>query len=42
MAQNQSFLEANKFAMGSGELRYYMYNYRCKDMNPGRLTLVML
>ncbi|KAJ0411799.1 hypothetical protein ATCC90586_002952 [Pythium insidiosum] len=32
---NESFLEPLKFAKGSGELQYYLYNWRCPRM-PGK------
>ncbi len=39
---NASFLQDLHFGMGDGSLHYYLYNYRCMDVAPGEMGLVML
>lgn len=42
LLDNQSFLEELKFGKGDGELHYYLFNYRCRDIEPKNMALVML
>ena len=35
-------LEELKFGIGDGNLQYYLYNWRCKDMQPSDVGLVLL
>ncbi|KAJ3220982.1 hypothetical protein HK099_003851 [Clydaea vesicula] len=39
---NHLFLDELKFGRGDGSLHYYMYNYRCRNVLPEKLGLVML
>jgi len=39
---NQQVLEELKFGIGDGNLQYYLYNWRCKDMQPSEVGLVLL
>lgn len=40
--ENQKFLEELKFGIGDGNLFYYLYNYKCPEIKPDKLGLVML
>jgi len=40
--QNATFLEELKFKIGDGHLQYYLYNWKCKEMTPGEVALVLL
>ncbi|RKO90564.1 acyl-CoA N-acyltransferase [Blyttiomyces helicus] len=42
LMQNASFLEDLKFGQGSGNLHYYLYNYRCKPVPRDGMALVLL
>ncbi len=42
MGHNGSVLEPLKFGRGDGQLNYYMYNYRVRDLPATDLSLVML
>ncbi|KAI8907302.1 glycylpeptide N-tetradecanoyltransferase 2 [Gorgonomyces haynaldii] len=42
MMHNKTFLDACHFKPGDGYLHYYLYNYRCKDIESDKLGLVML
>jgi len=39
---NENFLKELKFGKGDGNLQYYLYNWRCPEMNPPSLGLVLL
>ncbi|KAJ3165163.1 Glycylpeptide N-tetradecanoyltransferase 2 [Irineochytrium annulatum] len=39
---NDVFLEELKFGKGDGNLYYYLYNYRCREVEHGQMGLVML
>jgi len=39
---NQKFLKDLKFGVGDGNLQYYLYNWKCDDMNPPNIGLVLL
>ena len=40
--ENARFLEKLKFGPGDGQLQYYLYNYRCREMKPEQVGLVLL
>ena len=39
---NSSVLEKLKFGPGDGQLQYYLYNWRCPEMKPEQVGLVLL
>jgi glycylpeptide N-tetradecanoyltransferase len=39
---NDVFLEKLKFGVGDGNLQYYLYNWRCPEMQPKDVGLVLL
>jgi glycylpeptide N-tetradecanoyltransferase len=39
---NKQFLEKLKFGVGDGNLQYYIYNWKCPQMNPEQVTSVGL
>jgi len=39
---NESFLQELKFGKGDGNLQYYLYNWKCPEMAPQRVGLVLL
>ncbi|EYC28441.1 hypothetical protein Y032_0007g3225 [Ancylostoma ceylanicum] len=41
LMQNASILEELKFGIGDGNLQYYVYNWRCPDMKPEQIGLVL-
>lgn len=40
--ENETFLQDLKFGPGDGKLRYYLFNWRTKQMDPSQVGLVML
>lgn len=40
--ENKSFLEELKFGVGDGELHYYLFNWRIKDVVPADLGMVLV
>jgi glycylpeptide N-tetradecanoyltransferase len=40
--ENADFLEKLKFGIGDGNLQYYLYNWRCPEMVPSDVGLVLL
>lgn len=42
LMDNDVFMEELKFGPGDGNLHYYLYNYRCRDIQPRQLGLMML
>jgi glycylpeptide N-tetradecanoyltransferase len=42
LMDNGKFLEELKFAKGDGFLHYYLFNYRCRDVEPSKMGLVLL
>ncbi len=40
--ENLSVFSELKFGIGDGNLHYYVYNWRCPDMQPGQMGLVLL
>ncbi|XP_045168087.2 glycylpeptide N-tetradecanoyltransferase 2-like [Mercenaria mercenaria] len=41
LMQNKLFLEKLKFGIGDGNLQYYLYNWRCMQMEPNQVGLVL-
>ena len=39
--ENRSFLDELKFGIGDGNLQYYLYNWKCPDMKPEQIGLVL-
>ena len=39
---NETFLKELKFGIGDGHLQYYMYNWRCANVKPNQVGLVLL
>eukprot|EP00457_Paulinella_chromatophora_P005326 gb/GEZN01005343.1/.p1 GENE.gb/GEZN01005343.1/~~gb/GEZN01005343.1/.p1 ORF type:complete len:482 (+),score=82.73 gb/GEZN01005343.1/:28-1473(+) len=39
---NETFLKPLKFGIGDGHLQYYLYNWKCPEMSPGEVGLVLL
>jgi len=42
LMNNTEFLEKLKFGIGDGNLHYYLYNWKCMEMIPSRVGLVLL
>lgn len=42
LMENKTFLEPLKFGIGDGNLQYYLYNWRCPNMNPEDVGLILL
>ncbi|KAJ3037314.1 Glycylpeptide N-tetradecanoyltransferase 2 [Rhizophlyctis rosea] len=42
LMQNGEFVENLKFGKGDGNLHYYLYNYRCQNVEPEEMALVLL
>ncbi|CAM9655583.1 unnamed protein product [Discosporangium mesarthrocarpum] len=42
LMQNQEFLSTLKFGIGDGHLQYYLYNWRCPEISPEEVGLVLL
>eukprot|EP01120_Amphizonella_sp_Union-15-10_P010386 TRINITY_DN4140_c0_g1_i2.p1 TRINITY_DN4140_c0_g1~~TRINITY_DN4140_c0_g1_i2.p1 ORF type:complete len:415 (+),score=84.24 TRINITY_DN4140_c0_g1_i2:53-1246(+) len=40
--ENEAFLKDLKFGIGDGTLSYYLFNWRCPQMQPKRVGLVLL
>lgn len=41
LMENEEFLQPLKFGPGSGELQYYLYNWRCPRMSPSSIGIVL-
>jgi len=41
LMENRSFMEALKFGQGDGDLRYYIYNWKCTSIPRNKLGLVL-
>lgn len=39
LLDNKSFLEKLKFGVGDGNLQYYIYNWKCPIMEPGKVRV---
>lgn len=42
LMDNEEFLKELKFGKGDGNLQYYIYNWACPEMPPGRVGIVLL
>jgi len=40
--ENETYLQDLKFGVGDGHLQYYLYNWRCPEMKPSDVGLVLL
>eukprot|EP00744_Colponema_vietnamica_P004385 GILI01006561.1.p1 GENE.GILI01006561.1~~GILI01006561.1.p1 ORF type:complete len:459 (-),score=128.36 GILI01006561.1:132-1460(-) len=40
--ENDSIFKPLKFGIGDGHLQYYLYNYRCPEIDPSQVGLVLL
>lgn len=40
--ENEAVFRDLKFGIGDGHLHYYLYNWRCPEMKPGDVALVLL
>lgn len=40
--ENSKFLTQLKFGIGDGNLQYYLYNWRCPNMKPENMGLILL
>jgi len=41
IGDNKEFLEGLKFIEGRVDLQYYLYNWRCPDIPPEKIELVL-
>lgn len=41
LMDNKEFLEPLKFGIGDGNLQYYLYNWRCPNIAPNKIGLVL-
>ncbi|KAH7731250.1 N-myristoyltransferase 2 [Aphelenchoides avenae] len=41
LMDNKQFLEDLKFGIGDGNLQYYLYNWKCPDIKPEKIGLVL-
>ncbi|KAI1713424.1 glycylpeptide N-tetradecanoyltransferase 1 [Ditylenchus destructor] len=41
LMENKTILEELKFGIGDGNLQYYLYNWRCPDLQPEQIGLVL-
>ena len=42
LMDNKTVLEELKFGVGDGNLHYYLYNYKCPELKPEEVSLVLL
>jgi len=40
--ENEKFLKELKFKIGDGHLQYYLFNWKCKELTPDQVALVLL
>ena len=40
LMDNKQFLEKLKFGIGDGNLQYYLYNWKCPQMNPEKVRIL--
>ena len=38
LMENKAFLEELKFGMGDGHLHYYLYNFKCPELPPDKVS----
>ena len=36
--ENKNFMEQLKFGIGDGNLQYYLYNWKCPQMEAGKVS----
>ncbi|EJW82637.1 hypothetical protein WUBG_06452, partial [Wuchereria bancrofti] len=41
LMDNKEILEDLKFGIGDGNLQYYLYNWKCPDIVPEKIGLVL-
>ena len=41
LMENRAFLEELKFGMGDGHLHYYLYNFKCPEIPPEKVGVVL-
>ena len=41
LMENKSFLKDLKFGIGDGDLRYYLFNWKCPKMEPQEIGMVL-
>ena len=41
LMHNKEFLEKLKFGIGDGNLQYYLYNWKCPNMEPNQVSFVI-
>ncbi|KAF7638920.1 Glycylpeptide N-tetradecanoyltransferase [Meloidogyne graminicola] len=41
LMENKNFLEELKFGIGDGNLQYYLYNWKCPDIAPERIVILL-
>lgn len=39
---NKEFLEPLKFGVGDGNLQYYLYNWKCPEINSNKVIIWLL
>ncbi len=39
--ENGAILKELHFGIGDGNLQYYFFNWKCPDLEPGRIGLVL-
>jgi glycylpeptide N-tetradecanoyltransferase len=42
LMENKKILEPLKFGIGDGHLQYYLYNWKCPEITPEELGVVLL
>jgi len=42
LMENGTFLKDLKFGIGDGNLQYYLFNYKCPNLEPSDIGLVLL
>lgn len=42
LMENKEFLEELKFGIGDGDLKYYLYNWKCPDFEPEQVSYLSL
>merc|ERR1712176_578387 len=40
--ENETFLKELKFKIGDGHLQYYLFNWKCRELTPNEVALVLL
>ena len=42
IGENTQFLEELKFGVGDGNLHYYLYNWRVRELEPAEIGIVLV